>query len=83
MNVSAFLSGWPFAILLMLYARVGQAPLGGIVVGKDDAKKLVTLEQDGITCPIQIGAATTICGMDGYPVSLEDLELGHNVEVFQ
>jgi hypothetical protein len=84
MNVSALVAGWPFAILLMLYARCAdRAPLCGIVVEKDDRSKVLILERDGIAHPVQINLATTICGMDGYPVSIDDILVGDHVEVVQ
>jgi hypothetical protein len=84
MNVSALVAGWPFAVLLMLYARCAdQVPLSGIVIGKDDQSKVLILERDGATYPMQIGVATTICGMDGYPISIDDVRIGHHVEVVQ
>jgi len=32
---------------------------------------------------MQINVATTICGVDGYPVSLDDIHVGDHVEVVQ
>jgi len=84
MNVSALVAGWPFAVLLMLYARsADQAPHCGIVTRKDDRSKLFVLERDGIAYPMQIDVATTICGVDGYPVSLDDVHVGDHVQVVQ
>lgn len=84
MNVSALVGGWPFAVLLTLYARCAdRAPLCGIVIRKDDRSKLFVLEQDGIAYAIQIDAATTICGVDGYPFSIDDIRVGDHVEVVQ
>lgn len=84
MNVSAFVAGWPFPALLMLYARCAdRAPLCGVVTRKDDRNKLFVLERDGIAYPMQFDVATTICGVDGYPVSLDDIHVGHHVEVVQ
>ena len=84
MNVTALVAGWPFAILLTLYAGCAdRAPLSGIVIRKDDRSKHFVLERDGIAYPMQIDVATTICGVDGYPVSLEDIYVGDHVEVVQ
>lgn len=84
MNASALVAGWPFAVLLMLYARdADRAPHCGIVIRKDDRSELFVLERDGIAYPIQINVATTICGVDGYPVSLDDIHVGDHVEVVQ
>ena len=84
MNVTALVAGWPFAVLLMLYARYAdRAPLCGIVIGKDDQSKLFVLERDGIAYPMEINVATTICGVDGYPVSLDGIHVGDHVEVVQ
>ena len=84
MNVSALVAGWPFAVLLMLYARgTDRAPLCGTVIGKDDRNNVLVLERDGIACTMQINAATTIYGVDGYPVSIDDVHLGGHVEVVQ
>lgn len=84
MNVSALVAGWPFAVLLMLYARGADwAPLCGIVIEKDDRNKVLVLERDGIACPMQINAETTIYGVDGYPVSIDDVHVGGQVEVVQ
>jgi len=84
MNVSALVAGWPFAVLLMLYARgADRAPLCGIVIGKDDRTNALVLDRDGIPCTMQISAATTIYGVDGYPVSIDDVHVGAHVEVVQ
>jgi hypothetical protein len=84
MNVSALVAGWPFAVLLMLYARdADQAPLRGVVIGKDDRNNVLILERDGIACPMQINPATAIYGVDGYPVSIDDVHVGGHVEVVQ
>ena len=84
MNVSALVAGWPFAVLLTLYARCAdRAPLCGIVTRKDDRSKLFVLERDGIAYPMQIDVATTICGVDGYPVSIDAIHVGDHVEVVQ
>ena len=82
MNASGLVGGWPFAVLLMLYARCAdRAPLCGIVIGKEDHGKRLVLERDGIAYPMQIDVATTICGVDGYPVSLDDIDAGDHVEI--
>jgi hypothetical protein len=82
MNVSALVAGWPFAVLLMVYARCAdQAPLCGIVIRKDDQSKLLVLEREGIPYPMQIDVATTMCGVDGYPVSIDSIRVGDHVEV--
>jgi hypothetical protein len=84
MNASALVAGWPFAVLLMLYARCAdRAPLCGIVTRKDERGTLLVLERDGIAYPIQINVATTICGVDGYPVSIDAIHVGDHVEVVQ
>ena len=84
MNASALVAGWPFAGLLMLYAWCAdQAPLCGIVIRKDDRSKLLVLERDGIAYPMQIDVASTICGVDGYPVSLDDAHVGDHVQIIQ
>jgi hypothetical protein len=84
MNAAALVAGWPFAVLLTLYTRrADRAPLYGIVVRKDDRSKLFVLERDGIAYPMQIDVATTICGVDGYPVSPDDVHVGDHVEVIQ
>ncbi len=84
MNVSAFVAGWPFAALLTLCARCAdRAPLCGIVKRKDERSALLVLEQDGIAYPIQLDVAITICGVDGYPVSLDNVQVGDHVEVVQ
>lgn len=84
MNVSAFVAGWPFAVLLMLYARhADRAPLCGMVIAKDDRSRRFVLERDGIAYPMQINVATTICGVDGYPVSLDGIHVGDHLEVVQ
>lgn len=84
MNVSALVAGWPFAVVLMLYGRhADRAPICGIVMRKDDRSELLVLERDGIAYPMQMSAATTICGVDGYPVSLDDIHVGDYVEVIQ
>jgi hypothetical protein len=84
MNVSALAAGWPFAILLILYARCDdQAPLCGMVIDKDHRSKALVLERDGIVYPVQIDVATMICGVDGYPVSMDDIRVGAYVEIVQ
>jgi len=84
MNVSALIVGWPFAVLLTLSARCAdRAQLCGIVIKKDDRSKLFVVERDGIAYPVQIDVATTICSVDGYPVSLDDIYVGDHVEVVQ
>jgi hypothetical protein len=84
MNVSALAAGWPFAILLMLYARCDvRAPLCGVVIEKDHRSKALVLERDGILYPVQIDAATMICGVDSYPVSTDNIHVGDHVEIVQ
>jgi len=84
MNVSALVAGWPFAVLLMLSARCANStPLCGIVIAKDDRSKLFVLERDGIAYPIQIDVATMVCGVDGYPLFLEDVRVGDHVQIVQ
>ena len=84
MNVSALAAGWPFAILPMLYARCDdRAPLCGMVIEKDNRSKALVLERDGIVYPVQIDVATTICGVDGYPVSIDNIHAGDRVEIVQ
>lgn len=68
----------------MLYARdADRAPLCGVVIGKDSRNKVLVLERDGIACTMQIDAATAIYGVDGYPVSVDDVHVGGHVEVVQ
>jgi hypothetical protein len=43
----------------------------------------LVLERDGIAYPVQIDVATTICGVDGYPVSIDDIHVGDHVEIVQ
>jgi hypothetical protein len=84
MNVNALAAGWPFAILLVLYARCDdRAPLCGTVIEKDHRSKALVLERDGIAYPVQIDVATTICGVDGYPVSIDDIHVGDHIEIVQ
>jgi len=84
MNVSALAAGWPFAILLMLYARCDdRSPLCGMVIEKDHRSKVLVLQRDGTVYPVRIDVATTICGMDGYPVSIDDIHVGDQVEIVQ
>jgi len=84
MNVTMLAAGWPFAILLMLYARCDdRAPLCGMVIEKDHRSKALVLERDGIVCPVQIDVANTVCGVDGYPISMDDIHVGDYVEVVQ
>ena len=84
MNVRVLVAGWPFAVLLKLYVGCAdRAPLCGIVIRKNDRSRLFVLERDGIGYPIQIDVATVICGVDGYPVSLDDIHVGDRVEVVQ
>jgi hypothetical protein len=84
MNIGALLAGWPFAILLLLYGRrASQAPLCGIVREKDHRSKALVLERDGLAYPVQINVTTMMCGVDGYPVSLDDIFVGDHVEIVQ
>jgi hypothetical protein len=84
MNVSALAAGWPFAILLMLYPRCdNRAPLCGVVIEKDHRSKALVLERDGIVYPVQIDVATMICGVDGYPVPIDNIHVGDHVEIVQ
>lgn len=84
MNVSALAAGWPFAILLMLYTRCDdRALLHGMVIEKDHQNQALVLELDGIVYPVQINVGTTICGVDGYPVSIDGIQVGDYVEIVQ
>ena len=84
MNVSALAAGWPFAILLMLYARCDdRAPFCGMVIEKDHRRKALVLERDGTVYSVLIDGATTICGVDGYPVPIDDVDVGDQVEILQ
>jgi hypothetical protein len=84
MNASALVAGWPFAVLLTLYAPwADRAPLCGVVIRKDDTSRLFVLERDGIAFPIQFDGTTTICGVDGYPVSIDHIHVGDHVEVVE
>jgi len=84
MNVRALAAGWPFAILLMLDGRCDdRAPLCGMVIKKDQRSKDLVLERDGTVYPVRIDVATTICGVDGYPVSIDDIHVGDQVEIVQ
>ena len=72
MNVSVLVAGWPFAILLMLHGRCDdRLPLCGMVIKKDQRSKDLVLERDGTVYLVRIDVATTICGVDGYPVSID------------
>jgi hypothetical protein len=80
MNVSALAAGWPFAILLMLYARCDdRAPLCGMVIEKDRRSKALVLERDRIVYPATEGnpagstgghATATINTSSGDPVRI-------------
>ena len=84
MNMSALAAGWPFAILLMLYARCDdRAPLCGMVIEKDHRSKALVLERDGTAYSVLIDGGTTICGVDGYPVPIDDVDVGDQVEIAQ
>jgi hypothetical protein len=84
MNVSVLMAGWPFAVLLMMYARCAdRARLSGIVIGKDDRSGVLVLERDGIAYPLQIDVTTMILGVDGYPVPLHAIRVGDHAEVLQ
>jgi hypothetical protein len=84
MNVTALAAGWPFAVLLILYARCDdRAPLCGMVIDKDNRSKALVLERDGIVYSVRIDVANTICGVDGYPISMDDIRVGAYVEIVQ
>jgi hypothetical protein len=84
MNVTALAAGWPFAILLMLYARCDdRAPLCGMVIETDHRSKALVLERDGFVYPVQIDVAAMIRGVDGYPVSIDEIHVGDHVEIVQ
>jgi len=84
MNSSVLVAGWPFAVLLMLYAQFANRTLrSGVVEDRDVGNKLLILVRDGTASPIHIDGATTICGVDGYPVPFEDIRIGDYVEIFR
>jgi len=84
MNVGVLLAGWPFATLLVFYGQyAGHAPLCGVVRGKDHRSKALVLERDGKAYSVQIKLTTRICGVDGYPVCIDEILVGDHVEVVQ
>jgi len=83
-NVSALVAGWSFAIPLVTCALCAErAPLCGTGTERNHRSWILVLERDGITYSVQIDVATTLCGVDGYSVSIFDIHVGDHVEVVQ
>jgi len=88
MNPWLLVAGWPFAGLLALCARREDAASGatlrsGIVAENDGVGASLVLESEGARGRISIDKATALYGVDGYPISISDLPIGHLIEAVQ
>lgn len=80
-------AGWPFAGLLALDAgRAGvsdAAPVLGLIVENDHKAGILVLRSDEVPGPLIAHAATGLYGVDGYPITRGDLQVGDMVEAVQ
>lgn len=88
MNRWLLVAGWPFAGLLGLCARRADSDSSatlrsGIVMEHDGQSGALVLESDGATGRIEINEATALYGVDGYPISIGNLAIGHLIEAVQ
>jgi hypothetical protein len=87
MNGRVLAAGWPFAGLLALDAsRTGVAdaePVLGHIVENDHKAGILVLKSDDVPSPIVTHAATGLYGVDGYPITRWDLQVGDMVEAVQ
>ena len=77
-------AGWPFAGLLALDAgrsgTSGTAPVRGFIAESDDQSGLCVLKSGEVIGPLAIDAMTRCYGVDGYPISCGDIQVGDTVE---
>ena len=84
MNSSVLHAGWPFAWLRLWQSADGEAaPESGVVTEKEGRSRLIVDKTDGSTDVIELDSATPIYGVDGYPLTLDDLRVGDVVEILQ
>jgi hypothetical protein len=78
-------AGWPFAGLLALDAgragASGTASVRGFIAESDDQGHVCILESGEVIGPLAIDATTRCYGVDGYPVSRGDIQVGDTVDV--
>ena len=77
-------AGWPFAGLLALEAgrsgTSGTAPVRGFIAESDDQSGLCVLKSGEVIGPLAIDAMTRCYGVDGYPISCGDIQVGDTVD---
>ena len=84
MNISILSAGWPVAwFLLWQAAHAEAAPQSGVVTENDPRCRLLVRKPNGTTDVIELDSATSIFGVDGYPLALADLRVGDAVSVVQ
>lgn len=82
MNISVLSAGWPFAWLLSWHATQAEAaPQSGVVTENDPRGRLVVRKPDGTTDVIDLTSATSVFGVDGYPMAPGTLQIGDTVAV--
>lgn len=85
MNRRVLAAGWPFAGLLTLEPSrstvSASARLSGVVI--DGGSGALAIEPGDAAGTFDLDAATPLYGVDGYPISLDDLGIGDVVQVVQ
>ena len=84
MRISVLSAGWPVAWFLLWHATHAEAALqGGVVTENDPRGRLLVRKPDGTTDVIELDSATSVFGVDGYPLAVGDLRIGDAVAVVQ
>ena len=84
MNISVLSAGWPVAWFLLWHAtHVAPSPESAVVVENDPRGRLLVRKPDGTTDMIELDSATSVFGVDGYPLALADLRAGDAVSITQ
>jgi hypothetical protein len=80
-------AGWPFAGLLALDAGRAEVcpanPVSGRIAASDERTGALILESGEVISPFAALHATRFYGVDGYPISREDIRIGDEVEIVQ
>jgi len=80
-------AGWPFAGLLALDAGRGEvcpaSAVSGLIAASDDRTGALILESGEVIGPLGTVPAARFYGVDGYPISREEVRIGDEVEIVQ
>ena len=84
MNISVLSAGWPVAWFLLWQAAHAEAtPQSGVVTENDPRGRLFVRKPDGTIDVIELDSATSVFGVDGYPLAPAAVRVGDAVAVVQ